>query len=98
MSPSTIGLLSLILLMSCFLQVYSVPAAYICKGRKRGENCFVMINLLRSPLQSPNWSVSSWNRAMNQQKAYQQLFQEPEVVRRRRSRSLRYGRGQPLLL
>ncbi|RCN40763.1 hypothetical protein ANCCAN_13311 [Ancylostoma caninum] len=34
-----------------------------------------MVNLLRSPHQSPNWSISSWNRAMNQQKAYQQLFQ-----------------------
>ncbi|KAK6053802.1 hypothetical protein COOONC_08693 [Cooperia oncophora] len=47
----------------------------------------VMVNLLRTPLHSPNWSISSWNRAMNQQKAYQQLFQEPDVLRRRRAAS-----------
>lgn len=41
----------------------------------------VMVNLLRSPHQAPNWSVSSWNRAMNQHKAYQQLFQGNLCVR-----------------
>uniref|UniRef100_A0A0K0D0T9 Uncharacterized protein n=1 Tax=Angiostrongylus cantonensis TaxID=6313 RepID=A0A0K0D0T9_ANGCA len=30
-----------------------------------------MVDLLRSPHQAPNWSLSSWTRAMNQHRAYQ---------------------------
>ncbi|WKY00451.1 hypothetical protein Q1695_014919 [Nippostrongylus brasiliensis] len=74
-----------LLFIACVLQVCAVPSGYLCKSKRRGEGCFVMVNLLRSPHQAPNWSISSWNRAMNQQKAYQQLFQEPDMLRRRRS-------------
>ncbi|KAK6739685.1 hypothetical protein RB195_008279 [Necator americanus] len=90
MYPSMFGLLCVMLFVSGFLQIQSLPSTYLCKGRKRGENCFVMVNLLRGPHQSPNWSISSWNRALNQQKAYQQLFQDF----RRRKRSVKYVRWQ----
>ncbi|VDO34301.1 unnamed protein product [Haemonchus placei] len=85
MSSTMYGLLLAMLLMSCVLQAYAVPSGYLCKTKRRGERCFVMVNLLRTPHHSPNWSISSWNRAMIQQKAYQQLFQEPDVLRRRRA-------------
>ncbi|KAK5974062.1 hypothetical protein GCK32_020001 [Trichostrongylus colubriformis] len=82
---SMYGLYAALLFISCVLQVYSAPSGYLCKTKRRGERCYVMVNLLRTPYHSPNWSITSWNRAMNQQKAYQQLFQEPDVLRRRRA-------------
>ncbi|PAV57159.1 hypothetical protein WR25_26172 [Diploscapter pachys] len=58
--------LYLLLLLALFALTFAVPSAYMCRT--------LMASVLRDPLQLSNWRPASYNRAVNQLHAYQQLF------------------------
>ncbi|CAD6188378.1 unnamed protein product [Caenorhabditis auriculariae] len=58
---------------------------FLCTGKREGDNCMMMVSVLRDPMRLSNWKLSSMNRAIHQLQGYQQLFQDQEERRRRRS-------------